>query len=282
MIHNPSKFGSETRILPLFFILSSRHDPLAFFPSGSNWTQFRYESSTFNHTRVFICLTILCFRVVDPWLLVRIRIRGFVPLTYGSGSCSFCQWLTRYQQEISFFFKVFLLITVLFEGTSTSVFIDKKSKRSHKIVEIKAFLTFFACWSASVQNNDGSGSTTLLCVHCCTKLPLPHGQVLCGCASGSEQPARLHRLLLERGRGHRPQERTRYKDGRECRLLCRNFTIADRLNMALDLQSLFGLHITWCTQLYSLAETPQLLPSLRIWTRIRGRYWSAKTDDISL
>ncbi len=31
-----------------------------------------------------------------------------------------------------------------------------------------------------------------------------------------------------------------------------------RLNMELDLQSLFGLHATWCTQLYSLAETPQL------------------------
>ena len=35
------------------------------------------------------------------------------------------------------------------------------------------------------------------------------------------------------------------------------FTIvADhRLNMELDLQSLFGLHVTWCAQLYSLAET---------------------------
>jgi hypothetical protein len=37
-----------------------------------------------------------------------------------------------------------LLIT--FEGTFTSVFIDKKSKRSHKIVEIKDFLTFFFRW----------------------------------------------------------------------------------------------------------------------------------------
>jgi hypothetical protein len=38
--------------------------------------------------------------------------------------------------------------------------------------------------------------------------------------------------------------------------------------MEVDLQSLFGLHVTWCTQLYSLAETPQLPPSPRIWTRI--------------
>ncbi len=41
-----------------------------------------------------------------------------------------------------------------------------------------------------------------------------------------------------------------------------------RLNMEVDLQSLFGLQVTWCVQLYSLAETPQLPPSPRIWTRI--------------
>ncbi len=28
--------------------------------------------------------------------------------------------------------------------------------------------------------------------------------------------------------------------------------------MEVDLQSLFGLHVTWCAQLYSLAETPHL------------------------
>jgi hypothetical protein len=41
-----------------------------------------------------------------------------------------------------------------------------------------------------------------------------------------------------------------------------------RLNMEVDLQSLFGLHLTWCAQLFSLAETPQLPTSPRIWTRI--------------
>ncbi len=41
-----------------------------------------------------------------------------------------------------------------------------------------------------------------------------------------------------------------------------------RLHMEVDLQSLFGLHVTWCAQLYSLAETPLLSPSPRIWTRI--------------
>jgi hypothetical protein len=39
------------------------------------------------------------------------------------------------------FFEFFCLL--IFKGTS--VFIDKKSKRSHKIVEIKVFLTFFPC-----------------------------------------------------------------------------------------------------------------------------------------
>jgi hypothetical protein len=33
---------------------------------------------------------------------------------------------------------------LLFEGTFTSFFKDKKSKRSHKTVEIKVFLTIFA------------------------------------------------------------------------------------------------------------------------------------------
>jgi hypothetical protein len=48
-----------------------------------------------------------------------------------------------------------------------------------------------------------------------------------------------------------------------------------RLNMELDPQRLFGI---LCVHLYSLANTP--LP--RIWAHIRGRYWSAKIDDISL
>ncbi len=53
-----------------------------------------------------------------------------------------------------------------------------------------------------------------------------------------------------------------------------------RFNVELDLQSkgLLGLHVHSCT----LAETPQPPPLLRIWTHIRGRYWSAKIDDLSL
>ncbi len=54
-----------------------------------------------------------------------------------------------------------------------------------------------------------------------------------------------------------------------------------RLNMELDLQCLFGLHV-YTVQMCSLAETPHPPPLPRIWAHIRGRYWSAKIDDISL
>ncbi len=51
-----------------------------------------------------------------------------------------------------------------------------------------------------------------------------------------------------------------------------------RLNMELNLQSLFGL---LCTAVL-LRWGPATPPSPRIWAHIRGRYWSAKIDDISL
>ena len=47
--------------------------------------------------------------------------------------------------------------------------------------------------------------------------------------------------------------------------------------MELDLRSLFGL---LCTAV--LIGIVLLPPFPRIWARIRGRYWSAKIDDISL
>jgi hypothetical protein len=53
-----------------------------------------------------------------------------------------------------------------------------------------------------------------------------------------------------------------------------------RLNMEVDLQSLFGLHVTWYAQLYSLAETLQAPQSSAFGLVYGGRYWSAKTDDI--
>jgi hypothetical protein len=70
-------------------------------------------------------------------ILIWIWIRGSRSLTYGSGSCFLGKWLTRCQQKISFF-------------AYTSVFKDKKSKRSHKIVKSRFFLLFLLvdgfCW----------------------------------------------------------------------------------------------------------------------------------------
>ncbi len=51
-----------------------------------------------------------------------------------------------------------------------------------------------------------------------------------------------------------------------------------RLNMELDLQSLFGL---LCTDVL-MGWDPATPPTTRIWAHILGRYWSAKIDDISL
>ncbi len=56
-----------------------------------------------------------------------------------------------------------------------------------------------------------------------------------------------------------------------------------RLNMALDLQSLFGLHVhTSCTYWLRPRNTTPAPPSARIWAHIRGRSWLAKIDDVSL
>jgi hypothetical protein len=51
-----------------------------------------------------------------------------------------------------------------------------------------------------------------------------------------------------------------------------------RLNMELDRQSLFGLHVHSCT--HWLKPPTPLTP--HIWAHIRGFYWSAMIDDISM
>ncbi len=77
---------------------------------------------------------------------VRFRdiIRRIRTLDYGSGSrsgyesCSFRQWLSRLC-----FSNFFWLMLSASTFSSVSIFKDKKSLRSHKIVEIKVFLTLF-------------------------------------------------------------------------------------------------------------------------------------------
>ncbi len=67
---------------------------------------------------------------------------GFGSAGFVSGSCCFRYWPSRHQKKTNFLNKVFLFI--IFEGTFTSFFKDKKSKRSHKTVGIKVFPTIFA------------------------------------------------------------------------------------------------------------------------------------------
>ncbi len=101
------------------------------------------------------------FRIHD--ILVWTRIRGSMPLTNGSGSFFFHRWPSRHQHK-PILKKVFLLITV--EGTFTSFFKDKKSKRSHKTVDfpycfclmIEGFRSKGGAGSESLTNGSGSGS----------------------------------------------------------------------------------------------------------------------------
>ncbi len=51
-----------------------------------------------------------------------------------------------------------------------------------------------------------------------------------------------------------------------------------RLNMELDLHSLFRLHVHSCTHWLRPRNNP---PPPRIWAHMQGRYWSAEIDDIS-
>ncbi len=51
-----------------------------------------------------------------------------------------------------------------------------------------------------------------------------------------------------------------------------------RLNMELDFQSLFGLHVHSCTQCLRPRNPP---PPPSIWAHILGRYWSAEIDDFA-
>ncbi len=108
----------------------------------------------------------LWFGIAQLWpmlwirdILIWIRIRWSVSLTYGpgSGSCSFRQWLARCQQKISFF-------QSFFAYNFLKVHLHQPSKiKNQKIVEIKVSLLFFDCWLKDLGDPkiNGSGSTTL-------------------------------------------------------------------------------------------------------------------------
>jgi hypothetical protein len=114
----------------------------------------------------------------------------------GSGAAEPCLWLLdpdadpdpafssltfKRQKKINLKKKFFCFF--LFEGTFTSFFKDKKSKRSHKTVGIKVFLTIFAWWQ-----KDPDPEPYLLLVD---PDPDPRGPKTCGSGfgSGSGTPA---------------------------------------------------------------------------------------------
>jgi hypothetical protein len=74
-------------------------------------------------------------------ILVRIRIRGSMPLTNGSGSCYFRHWPSRRQQKKEFLKKGFLLITGTF-SLHLHKFTRIKGQKVTKQVGIKVFLLF--------------------------------------------------------------------------------------------------------------------------------------------
>jgi hypothetical protein len=112
-------------------------------------------------------------------ILMWIQIRGSMPLTNGSGFGSGCGSgssifiIDIEDANKKLFYKKFFCI-LLFEGTFTSYFKDKKSKRSHKTVKIKVFLHPYlwlmhpdpdpvgpkTCGSGG--SGSGSGSATLI------------------------------------------------------------------------------------------------------------------------
>ncbi len=105
-------------------------------------------------------------RIHDSLVWIRIQIHGSMPLTNGSGSgfgsSYFRHWPSQDANKKNFFFFKFFCL-LLFEGTLTSFFKDKKSKRSHKAVGIK-FIFYYFCLlvegsgSIRLSNESGSGS----------------------------------------------------------------------------------------------------------------------------
>ncbi len=100
-------------------------------------------------------------RICD--ILVRIRIRGSMPLTNGSGSgfwsgsCYFRHWPSRPQPKNN---NKKFFCSLLLEGTFASFFEDKKSKRSHKKSQNSRNQGFSYYFCLMIEGS-GSGSVPL-------------------------------------------------------------------------------------------------------------------------
>ncbi len=85
-------------------------------------------------------------RICD--VLIRIRIRGSIPLDYGSGPYSFLQWL---QYSIGWIFMLFCFVLTL--GIFIASYLEFTS-----VLKIKGFLHFLLVDGRIHLNNYGSGS----------------------------------------------------------------------------------------------------------------------------
>ncbi len=109
--------------------------------------------------KIWLCFYTSVLRIHGNF--VRIRIRGSMPLTNGSGfrSCFFRQWPTRRQQKTNL--KKLFFCLLLFEGTFTSFFKVKKVKKKSQNSRNQGF-SYYCCLmvegSGSVPLTNGSGS----------------------------------------------------------------------------------------------------------------------------
>ncbi len=100
---------------------------------------------------------------------LHIRCSGSVPMDYGSGTCSFLQWVSKCKLKISFL-QSFLLISyfrsILRRSSKITSYLVS---RSHKTLKLLIFIGFFACYWKGNRicfririNNYGFGSQTLI------------------------------------------------------------------------------------------------------------------------
>ncbi len=94
---------------------------------------------------------------------IRIRIRGSMPLTNGSGSgsCYFRHWASRCQQKNNFFTQFFLLITLLHLHHFSKILCQKKSQNSRNQGFSYYFCMMIEGSGSGARAGSGSGSIPL-------------------------------------------------------------------------------------------------------------------------
>ncbi len=100
-------------------------------------------------------------RIHDILGWIRIRIRGSMPLTYGSGSGSYCfrHWPSRCQQKTNFLTQFFLLIT--FWSYIYIFFLKIKSQKESQNSRNQGFFYYFCMMIQGSGSGAGSGSGSI-------------------------------------------------------------------------------------------------------------------------